>query len=67
VAHAFNPRTQEAEAGGSLSLRPAWSTQRVPGQPGLHKETLPRKKKKLKKKILKERDKSQKYYSMERS
>jgi hypothetical protein len=26
VAHAFNPSTWEAEAGGSLSLRPAWST-----------------------------------------
>jgi hypothetical protein len=26
VAHAFNPSTQEAEAGGFLSLRPAWST-----------------------------------------
>ena len=26
VAHAFNPRTREAEAGGFLSLRPAWST-----------------------------------------
>jgi hypothetical protein len=26
VAHAFNPGTQEAEAGGFLSLRPAWST-----------------------------------------
>jgi hypothetical protein len=25
VAHAFNPSTWEAEAGGSLSLRPAWS------------------------------------------
>jgi hypothetical protein len=25
VAHAFNPSTQEAEAGGFLSLRPAWS------------------------------------------
>jgi hypothetical protein len=24
--HAFNPSTWEAEAGGSLSLRPAWST-----------------------------------------
>ena len=23
--HTFNPSTQEAEAGGSLSLRPAWS------------------------------------------
>jgi hypothetical protein len=26
VAHAFNPSTQEAEAGGFLSLRPAWAT-----------------------------------------
>jgi hypothetical protein len=26
VAHAFNPSTQEAEAGGpTVSLRPAWS------------------------------------------
>jgi major histocompatibility complex class I len=30
VAHTFNPSTQEAEAGGLLSLRPAWSTERVP-------------------------------------
>jgi hypothetical protein len=27
VAHAFNPSTWEAEAGGSLSWRPAWSTE----------------------------------------
>jgi hypothetical protein len=27
VEHNFNPRTQEAEAGVSLSLRPAWSTE----------------------------------------
>jgi hypothetical protein len=26
VAHAFNPSTWEVEAGGFLSLRPAWST-----------------------------------------
>jgi hypothetical protein len=26
-AHAFNPSTWEAEAGGFLSLRPAWSTE----------------------------------------
>jgi hypothetical protein len=26
VAHAFNPSTQETEAGGFLSLRQAWST-----------------------------------------
>jgi hypothetical protein len=27
VAHSFNPSTQEAEAGGFLSSRPAWSTE----------------------------------------
>jgi hypothetical protein len=27
VGHAFNPSTWEAEAGGFLSLRPAWSTE----------------------------------------
>jgi hypothetical protein len=27
VAHAFNPRTEEAEAGRSLSSKPAWSTE----------------------------------------
>jgi hypothetical protein len=26
VAHAFNPSTREAEAGGFLSSRPDWST-----------------------------------------
>jgi hypothetical protein len=46
VAHTFNPSTQEAEAGGFLSSRPAWSTEWVPGQPGLHRETLSRKNKK---------------------
>jgi hypothetical protein len=40
VAHAFNPSIQEAEAGGSLRLRTAWSTEQVPGQPGLYRETL---------------------------
>jgi hypothetical protein len=42
VAHAFNPSTweAEAEAGRFLSSRPAWSTKWVPGQPGLHRETL---------------------------
>jgi hypothetical protein len=43
VANAFNPSTLEAEAGGFLSSRPAWSTDWVPGQPGLHRETLFRK------------------------
>jgi hypothetical protein len=27
VAHAFNPSIREAEAGGLLSSRPAWSTE----------------------------------------
>ena len=51
VAHAFNPSTGEAEAGGFLSSRPAWSTKWVPaGQPGLYRETLSRKSHKRKKK-----------------
>jgi hypothetical protein len=37
VAHAFNPSTREAEAGG------------FPGQPGLYRETLSRKIKEKKK------------------
>jgi hypothetical protein len=36
----FNPSTQEAGAGGSLSSRPAWFTEEVSGQLDLHKETL---------------------------
>jgi hypothetical protein len=50
LAHAFNPSTQEAEAGGFLSSRPAWSTKWVPGQPGLYRETLSRKTKNKKQK-----------------
>jgi hypothetical protein len=50
VAHAFNPSFQKKEAGGSLSLRPAWSTYQVLVQPGLHKEILSQKKKKKRKK-----------------
>jgi hypothetical protein len=46
VAHTFKTSTQEAKVGGSLSLRPAWSTEKVPGQPGLHRETMCQKKKK---------------------
>jgi hypothetical protein len=38
VAHTFNPSTQEAEAGRSLSSKPAWSTEWVPEQPKLHTE-----------------------------
>jgi hypothetical protein len=44
VAHTFNPSTREAEAGGFLSSRPAWSIEGVPGQPGLYRETLSGKK-----------------------
>jgi hypothetical protein len=45
VAHAFNPSTWEAEAGGFLSSKPAWSTEWVPGEPGQHRETLSRRNK----------------------
>ena len=37
-----------AEAGRSLSLRPAWSTELVTGQPELHRKTMSRKKNKTK-------------------
>jgi hypothetical protein len=40
VVHDFNPSTQEAEAGGFRSSRPAWSTEWIPGQPGLNREIL---------------------------
>jgi hypothetical protein len=50
VAHAFNPSIWEAEAGGFLSSRLAWSTKWVPGQPRRHKETLSRKNKNKNKK-----------------
>jgi hypothetical protein len=31
--HSFNPSNQKAEEGGSLGVRPAWSTERISGQP----------------------------------
>jgi hypothetical protein len=40
VVHVFNPSTWEAEADTSLSLRPAWSTEQVPEQPGLHRDIV---------------------------
>jgi hypothetical protein len=40
VAQAFNPSTWGAEAGRSLSPRPAWTTESVPGQSRLHRVTL---------------------------
>ena len=50
VALAFNPSTVEAEAGRSLSLRPAWSTEGVTEQPGLHRETKKKERKRERKK-----------------
>lgn len=39
VVHVFNPSTGETEAGGYLCLRPAWSPDRISGQPvWLHRE-----------------------------
>ena len=38
VVRAFSPSILEAETGGSLSLRPAWSTRWVLGQSELHRE-----------------------------
>jgi hypothetical protein len=48
VVQAFSPSIQEPEAGGSLSLRPAWSIDRVSAQPGLYRETLSQTNKKRK-------------------
>jgi hypothetical protein len=50
VVHAFNPSIWEAEGGRFLSLRTAWSTKCVPGQPGLYREALSLKSKKPKQK-----------------
>ena len=38
MMHTFNPSIQKAEAGRSLSLRPAWSTEQVQGQSSLGSE-----------------------------
>ena len=43
VAHNFNLSNWEAEAGVFLSSRPCWSTEWVPGQPRLYRETLSQK------------------------
>lgn len=41
AARAFDPSTRrEAEGGRSLNSMLAWSTERVLGQPGLHREAL---------------------------
>jgi hypothetical protein len=57
VAYAFDSNTREAEAGGFLSLRPAWSTKLFPGQPGPYRETLFQKKKNKKTKNKKPKNK----------
>ena len=43
VAHTFNPSTQEVEEGGYLCPKPPLSTDRVPEQPVIHRETLSQK------------------------
>ena len=48
VVYTFNPSTQEAKAGGTLNLRPAWSRERVPGQPGTTQKTSLSQKPKIK-------------------
>jgi hypothetical protein len=64
VAHTFNPSTREAEAGGFLSLRPAWSTEWVPGQPGLQRNPVSKKqKKKQTNKKKQQKKENQKTYS----
>jgi hypothetical protein len=45
VAHAFNPGTWEAEAGGFLSSRPAWSTEFQDSQGYTEKPCLGKRKK----------------------
>jgi hypothetical protein len=47
--------------GGFLSLRPAWSTEWVPGQPGLHRETLSQKTKQTNKQTNKASNKHKKH------
>lgn len=36
----FNPSTRETGTGRSLSSRPSWCTEHVPGQSGLHRENV---------------------------
>ena len=40
VAYTFNPSSQEAGVGKSLSLRSAWSTERVTEKSELYREAL---------------------------
>lgn len=45
VVHTCNSSTREAEVGGSLSSRPVWSTEKIPGQPPPEKTYLKKPKK----------------------
>jgi hypothetical protein len=55
VVQAFNPSTWEAETGGFLSLRPAWSTSKA-----TQRNLVSKKKKKKKKERKKERKRKEK-------
>jgi hypothetical protein len=48
MVHALSLNTTEAEEGRLLSLRTAWSTEQVLGQPRLHRGSLSLKKRKRK-------------------
>lgn len=50
AAHTFNPRTLEAEAGGTLEFEANLVYRIVLEQPGLHREILSQKNQKTKKK-----------------
>jgi hypothetical protein len=59
VAHAFNPSTWEAEAGGFLSSWPAWSQSEFQDSQG-YTEKEKRKEKKRKEKKRKEKKRKEK-------
>jgi hypothetical protein len=40
VVHTFNPELERQRQVDLWSLRPTWSTEQLPGQPGLNRETL---------------------------
>jgi hypothetical protein len=58
--YAFNLSPWEAEAGGPLSSRLAWSTKQVLEHPGIHRDTFSQKKKKTKKNKKKKKTKERK-------
>jgi hypothetical protein len=40
VAHAFIPAFEKQRQADFVSLRPTWFKEQIPGQPGLHIETM---------------------------